>query len=448
MILPESTRTAHRAAVATGAHPPATPPPGLLHRIGITPAFVGFLAYVFVIVTFRFPIGELGVAIGFLGLFLQRVRLHLPQYLGWHLGFVLWCAMTYGWTPNPAITQEAVTQAAKVWLIMFLGVNAVRSRTQLAMLVLFILFWFFVYPVRGTIVNYVTGNTFFGRSAWNGVLSNPNYLAATCLVPISSAAALMAVWRRKLVVAAGSIVLATLVGVMILTQSRAGMLALFVFTASAVVGSRKRGKAIMASLGLAIVVLAVAPPEAWERLGGLTKLGGRRTDWRSVDEEGSAEQRFQIAQTALAIIGDHPLGGTGSGTYPIMNERYNPVLGPRDTHNTYLHVTAEQGFIGLVLFLGMLVSVVRLALIRAAQLMESAPHGAGAIRLLAAGLASFLVAGIWGSYDNFQILYVLCLLLYLSARLAGPDLVTSSGRGGVERTPPARPLRSPVAPRR
>jgi O-antigen ligase len=316
------------------------------------------------------------------------------------------------------------------------------------MLVLFILFWFFVYPVRGTIVNYVTGNTFFGRSAWNGLLSNPNYLAATCLVPISSAAALMALWRRKLVVAAGSIVLATLVGVMILTQSRAGMLALFVFTAIAVAGSRKRGKAIAASLGLAIIVLAVAPPEAWERLSGLTKLGGRRTDWRSVDEEGSAEQRFQIAQTALTIIGDHPLGGTGSGTYPIMNERYNPMLGPRDTHNTYLHVTAEQGFIGLALFLGMLLSVARYALVRATRLMESAPHGAGAIRLLAAGLASFLVAGIWGSYDNFQILYVLCLLLYLSARLAGPDLVRSSGRGAAERTPRVKPPRSAVAPRR
>jgi O-antigen ligase len=426
-----------------GAAAPAPKRPGLLKRLGLTPALVGFLTYIFVIITARLPLGELGVAIGFLGLFLQRVRIRVPTYLGWHFAFVAWSILTIGWTASTALTVEMVTQSAKLWLIMLLGANAVRSRVQWVVLALFILFWFFVYPVRGTILNYAAGITQFGRAAWNGVLGNPNYLAAACLVPLSAASALMVVWRRRLVVVVGLPVLGILIGVMILTQSRGGLLALFVFGVIAIIGNRKPGKAIVATVVLAMAVLALAPDDAWDRLGGLANVGGRSdTDWRTVDEEGSAEQRLRIAQTALKIIGDHPIGGTGTGTYPIMNERYDPGVGRMDPHNTYLHVAAEQGLVGLVLFLGIFTTALRHARARAQQIAAFAPQQASALRLLSAGLIGFLIAGIWGSYDNFQILHVMVLLVHLGTRLSGSD-----SRGGTP-APVQLPDRALVPPPR
>ena len=62
----------------------------------------------------------------------------------------------------------------------------------------------------------------------------------------------------------------------------------------------------------------------------------------------SANHRFLMAKEAVNIIIDYPLLGTGLNTYSIVGPRYK--IHPRGgtyPHNSYLHRTAEVGFIGL-----------------------------------------------------------------------------------------------------
>lgn len=74
--------------------------------------------------------------------------------------------------------------------------------------------------------------------------------------------------------------------------------------------------------------------------------------------------RQQLRETAMQVIADYPLTGTGAGTYPYVQHNYKPAsLGnsgmSQRAHNDYLETLATQGIIGTALtavFVGALLS--------------------------------------------------------------------------------------------
>jgi O-antigen ligase len=66
--------------------------------------------------------------------------------------------------------------------------------------------------------------------------------------------------------------------------------------------------------------------------------------------ESSAQERVDIWQDALDVIKHNPITGTGFDTYRFMR-RVGPYT---DTHNYYLKVVLEMGFVGLLCFLWLL----------------------------------------------------------------------------------------------
>jgi len=79
------------------------------------------------------------------------------------------------------------------------------------------------------------------------------------------------------------------------------------------------------------------------------------------EEEGgldsSAQERVDLWQDALQVIGQNPVLGTGFDTYKFMGR-----VGPyQDTHNYYLKVFLELGLVGLLLFFWLIASAFRLS---------------------------------------------------------------------------------------
>ena len=383
----------------------------------LTPAFAGFFIYVFVTTTARFPIADVGIILGLVGLLIQGKKLWFPAYLRWFLGLVIWSVMSLAWSLYPAMSAFVIMDKIKIWIIMLLGVNAVRTPRQLQVFLGAFLFLFLAYPTRGITLNYIRGISSTGRVGLStGVLTNPNYLAAACLLPIAVCAALLVRSNDKKWRAAYAGIIAWLAGAMAITESRGGLLALMVFVGLAVSRSRRRIQALVSVLVLGILVAMFAPKAAWERLGGLTKAN-REEGVAAVDPEGSAAMRYEIILNAIDVIEDHPVFGTGIGTWPAVNAQYNPALGRVDTHNTYLNVFAETGLVGIVLFLGMVVAVLRYSNTQARSIIGIAPSTATAIRLCGAGLIGFLIASIWGTFPYFQFLHFHLLILVLMARI-------------------------------
>jgi O-antigen ligase/tetratricopeptide (TPR) repeat protein len=71
----------------------------------------------------------------------------------------------------------------------------------------------------------------------------------------------------------------------------------------------------------------------------------------AAEPEGSLSDRFGYWQGAIRIIGDHPLLGTGLGTFKDLFLKYQqePFHYSKYAHNYFLQMGAEMGVIGLIL---------------------------------------------------------------------------------------------------
>jgi len=144
------------------------------------------------------------------------------------------------------------------------------------------------------------------------------------------------------------------------------------------------------------------------------------------DPEGSAAQRWQIQKTAWRIFEDHPIMGVGLGCFPLAIGRYSPGLGDRDTHDTYLNLATELGLPGLIMWLGLIGSVLLHA--ARASIERISRHSLVATTWLRCGLIAFLVAGIFGSYSGITMGYLVLGALWVGATPSGTGRPSAIGR--------------------
>lgn len=132
------------------------------------------------------------------------------------------------------------------------------------------------------------------------------------------------------------------------TRSRGGILAagvgLLCWTAGAVRLLPVGGRRAAALAAAAFVGLAVAGA-LWEGPAGLARWASLPTSLTSGTAEPSFRWRQLIYTWSVAMIRDHPLLGTGPGTFPLVLGQYQkvPYLTGRYAHNAWLEFAAETG---------------------------------------------------------------------------------------------------------
>jgi probable O-glycosylation ligase (exosortase A-associated) len=385
-------------------------------------SLVGFLVYVFVILTYRLPIGDVGVVTALAGLLLLEKRTFPPLLIGL-ASLLAWTIMSGLWSLEPEATLDSTLEFAKLLLIVLVAVNVLRTKATIRLYILFFLFWFATHPVRGAITNFLLGYQTFGRALWNNAFSNPNDLAAVSLLTISMAGALLATERSRWIRGLLWSMIALTSVLIILTQSRGGFVGTAVFGVLVLIRSGRSLRGVIVAAALVAVAAAVVPEDSFDRIASLRKAVSVEA-LSEVDSEGSAHQRYGIWIVARHIIADHPVVGTGFGTYKSVHAAYSPSVDPtgntagmRDTHSTYINVTAELGAVGLALFV-IALAIPVLGARRA--LRRSANHGAGdanAIAMLASGLLGFLVCGLFGTYTQMSFLYLHLALLHCATAI-------------------------------
>ncbi|MFN3648522.1 MAG: O-antigen ligase family protein [Armatimonadota bacterium] len=92
----------------------------------------------------------------------------------------------------------------------------------------------------------------------------------------------------------------------------------------------------------------------------------RAATLQKLQGDSSLGWRVEMWRVGLRLTGDRPLLGWGPGSFPYAQQRLNPAsrsaesiqrTGPsltEDPHNAYVRIAAEQGVIGLLLFLGVI----------------------------------------------------------------------------------------------
>lgn len=136
----------------------------------------------------------------------------------------------------------------------------------------------------------------------------------------------------------------------------ASLLVLAVFLAPEL---RKRLAVTSATVGAIVLVAVVGMVAGGKRfisepLSALFKTGGST----------SVQQRFDMWSAAVRIADNHPLTGVGPDSYALVFPQYQTAawvkgLGPNylvnGSHDIFMTVLADKGYIGLVLFVGLLV---------------------------------------------------------------------------------------------
>lgn len=378
--------------------------------------FVGVLAYLFVTVTYRVPGGDVAMGAALFGLLLLPGGFRVSTSAVLLGALLLWALVGAVFSPWTSIVLESCLDLAKVWLVYFAIVNAIRTRSQIWFFMVWFLALYGSHPIRGAVVNYLTGNTYFGRAAWyQGIFSNPNDLAALTLLQISMAAALAVTERRGIVKVGAVFALVIMPFTILVTQSRGALVASGVFLLMTIWFHPKKARILGAMAVVGALLVAIAPQGVWDRLEGLRFATDTET-LGSVDEEGSAEQRWQIWETGMRVAKSNPVTGVGLGGFRYSVGTASAALGNRDAHSTYLTLAAENGIPGLLLFLLLVGATLARSRHVRLKLQTFVPHGALQLRFLELGLIAFLIAGIWGSYSKLAFLYVhLALMWALSA---------------------------------
>src|SRR5712692_2560792 len=220
----------------------------------------------------------------------------------------------------------------------------------------------------------------------NGIYGNPNDLALAVALAFPMCFAFLLRTRSLLRKIVWSFTMITMVGVVLLTFSRAGLLALLVaggvcLWEFGVKGRRQYLVVGAAGAGLGVLILAGSANYA-KRIETIFKP--------SEDPTGSAQAREYLLKTSIRVSLEHPLFGVGPGNFGIVSGNWH------ETHNTYTQLSSEAGIAALILFL----LIMRRGFINireAKRLVRGKPEEQLFATALGASFASFAVGSVFAS---------------------------------------------------
>lgn len=192
--------------------------------------------------------------------------------------------------------------------------------------------------------------------------------------------------------------------VVLLTYSRGALLGLFVVLTVIMLKSRHKAIGLFFLAVAALLVLSIAP-EAWmNRMGNF--LNG--------ELDYSAQQRLVSWGTAWNFAHDYPVTGGSFDVLPNVDvfQRYQPRPLPlgflsSGPHSIYFQLLADQGFVGLGLFLVLIASCYwsLWRIRRAARRIPSAAYLADYTSMVEVSMLGFMVSGAFLGFVYLDVIY-------------------------------------------
>jgi O-antigen ligase len=273
--------------------------------------------------------------------------------------FVGWVALSLSWAENAGAGGTPLMRYGLNLILFLIVYTAVRTPRHAMWAVGAYVFGAALAAGYG-VVNPPQDVAYYEVARVTGTIGDPNELAAALVGGTVLAAALALTLKKAPLLRLGAAAASALcLAGIFLTLSRGGLIALTVaLLAGIVVGGRWRVMAILLTItiGLSAVLYygVYANPDQAARV---TKFGG-------------GTGRTDIWTVGWRMVQAHPVRGVGAGNFQTSSIHYLLAPGaiqrdefivdtPKAAHNTYLHVLAELGVIGLVLF----VSIIGFALV-------------------------------------------------------------------------------------
>ena len=284
--------------------------------------------------------------------FFTRTPIDLPL-----IAFIAWVAVTVPFSASPAYSVKEFAKLLQQGLIFYVVVYFFRDGRSRKHLVWLLVGGLFVVSAYGIVqfgqligVPLQEGRLMLVESVTSGEVWLSTYLVM--LLPLSLALGLCAQRPSARVIGLVTVGVATLC--LLLTYSRAGLLALL--CEAAVLAWFVRRRTVM--IGMAVSVLVVVLGSAALFQSNLTAaVGHKAATGRFIALPGSStlEIRLEYWKAGMNALADHWIVGAGYGKESLRLEAGNrpdrgQVLATREAHNTFLDLALEVGVTGLALF--------------------------------------------------------------------------------------------------
>ena len=299
------------------------------------------------------------------------------------ISFMAICIFSLFWSDSPFISLKELPLFLAGPLLYFITTNNIYHKRQIehllnAILIIGTLLGIYgIFQYQGIDFAFWKGN--IARSKVFGLFGNVNYFAEYMIVPLSLAISLFFAARNrthKILLLMGILAMG---GSLILTFTRGSYLALgisSIFMFSLYLASRGKSfikehkKIFILILTLIILVTFLfAVPNPLNKPGTVISKIKRRISVAQFTQGSSLKRRIAIWKFTALMIKDHPLLGSGLGTFKYNSLKYqakffdqgeNRSLYPYGiadkVHNEYLQLWAELGVIGLLIFIWLTIS--------------------------------------------------------------------------------------------
>jgi len=303
-------------------------------------------------------------------------------------------------------TWEKWRFVSKVMMMTGVTIAVVNNLARLRTLVLVIAGSFGVLVVKALPFLITTGGKYHLFGPANSMIGDNNDLGLALNMTLPLYFFLAQTEPRRWVKRLCAFLILATIPAIFCTYSRGALLGLTIVSGLMFLQLKERLLLVPAIL-IAILIVALLAPEAWKERMDPTKEG-------AIDA--SAQARLNAWTFARNLADDYPIAGGGFATFtPELYERYAPsTVAIVGAHSVYFGLLAEHGYVGLLLYLILVVSCFASAhrLVKWARLQgdEWVAKYANMFRF---SLTAFLLSGFFlgRAYFDYFFTLVACLVI-------------------------------------
>lgn len=294
-----------------------------------------------------FPVVQVVAIVTMLGMLMAREvkRFVWSREVILLLIFVAWMGVSTALAYYPNLAISEYERFVKIQILTFMTLMLLTSPQRVTLLVWVIVISLGFYAVKGGLFTLAKGGVYRVEGPFGTFIGGNNELALAIVMTIPLIRYLHLQETNRLI--------------------RQGLLGLMLLGAVAAIGTQSRGALVALTMtgavfwwkgkskfvsGLLIVASALFllsfMPDSWFQ---------RMNTIKTYDQDASAMGRINAWWVAYNVANDRVFGGGGGMFHAEIFKIYAPV--PEDVHNVhsiYFQVLGEQGWTGLVMFMGLL----------------------------------------------------------------------------------------------
>lgn len=376
-------------------------------------------------------------------LFSREQKLPPMRFLIWVIViFLAWTTFNSFFAFSPVWSWPFWDRTWKIFALGLLVATLATNQTRINAIIWTVVISLFYYGVKGGIFTLVTGGNFHVIGPEHTIIGDNNQLALALLMALPLANYLRTESAHKFIswglLAGMALTLVSVIG----SYSRGGLIALGALAIAAWIRSKR--KIVYAAMAATVLIGALnfMPAAFWDRVGTI----------QSATDDASVHGRLVAWQVAYRYANDHfPFGAGFYGPQLAgIFHSYFPTEEPHAAHSIYFQVLGEQGYIGLFVYLliilGALFKCWQIG--RLARRRPDLAWAANLAQMILMSLIAFCVGGSALSMAYYDV-FVLCIALLVPLEALVTERTLASVRIG-SRTGPAATVarrRTAVEPR-